>query len=379
MLLDRLVRQGRAFGIHVMLGSQTLAGAYSLARSTLGQMAVRIALQCSESDAHLILSEENTAARLLSRPGEAIYNDANGMFEGNHPFQVVWLNDSQREQYLRQIRQLAIDRNVDVKPPIVFEGNVAADAAENRLLIKALQAANGSPSHAVAWLGSAVAIKDPTAAYLRRQVGNNLLIVGQYEELAAGMLATAIVSLAATARTDGEVPEFIVLDGGGFESTGINLSARMKRPLRNSVIVPEQTQIDAVLDELAAEVARRTEASDTKAPAKYLVIYNLARFRQLKKSDDDYGLSGFGDEDKPGPSKRLAEILRDGPPVGIHVLVWCDTYNNVTRWFDRSIQRDIALARAVPNESHGLEQPDGFHGSQPARPVPRDLVQRRTG
>ena len=28
LLLDRLVRQGRAFGIHVMLGSQTLGGAY---------------------------------------------------------------------------------------------------------------------------------------------------------------------------------------------------------------------------------------------------------------------------------------------------------------------------------------------------------------
>ena len=67
LLLDRLVRQGRAFGIHVLLGSQTLGGAYSLARSTIGQMAVRIALQCSESDAHLILSEENTAARLLTR------------------------------------------------------------------------------------------------------------------------------------------------------------------------------------------------------------------------------------------------------------------------------------------------------------------------
>jgi len=52
LLLDRLVRQGRAFGVHVHLGSQTLGGAYALARSTLGQMAVRIALQCSEADAH---------------------------------------------------------------------------------------------------------------------------------------------------------------------------------------------------------------------------------------------------------------------------------------------------------------------------------------
>src|SRR5262249_15726821 len=51
LLLDRLVRQGRAFGLHVLLGSQTLGGAYSLARSTIDQMAVRIALQCSEADA----------------------------------------------------------------------------------------------------------------------------------------------------------------------------------------------------------------------------------------------------------------------------------------------------------------------------------------
>ncbi len=108
LLLDRLVRQGRAFGIHVHLGSQTLGGAYSLARSTLGQMAVRIALQCSESDAHLILSEDNGAARLLTRPGEAIYNDANGMVEGNNFFQVVWLTDARREEYLRTIRDLTV-------------------------------------------------------------------------------------------------------------------------------------------------------------------------------------------------------------------------------------------------------------------------------
>ena len=43
LLFDRIVRQGRAFGIHVLLGSQTLGGAYSLARATLGQMVIRVA------------------------------------------------------------------------------------------------------------------------------------------------------------------------------------------------------------------------------------------------------------------------------------------------------------------------------------------------
>ena len=127
LLLDRLIRQGRAFGVHVLLGSQSLSGAYSLTRSTLEQMAVRIALQCGENDAHLILGESNGAARLLSRPGESIYNDANGRSEGNHFFQVVWLPDDRREAYLRQVRDLAARRGwVPARPQVIFEGDAPA-------------------------------------------------------------------------------------------------------------------------------------------------------------------------------------------------------------------------------------------------------------
>ena len=130
LLLDRLVRQGRAFGMHVILGSQTLGGQYSLPKATLGQMAVRIALQCSEADAHLILSEDNTAARLLTRPGEAIYNDANGMMEGNNLFQVVWLSDERREKYLERIQEMCREQNIQKPPPIVFEGNLPAEVRQ---------------------------------------------------------------------------------------------------------------------------------------------------------------------------------------------------------------------------------------------------------
>src|SRR5262249_36888126 len=107
LLLDRLVRQGRAFGLHVLLGSQTLGGSYSLPRSTIDQMAVRIALQCSDADAQLILSKDNNAARLLSRPGEAIYNNQNGLIEGNDLFQVVWLDEVRRDKILSDIRKRA--------------------------------------------------------------------------------------------------------------------------------------------------------------------------------------------------------------------------------------------------------------------------------
>ena len=198
LLLDRLVRQGRAFGIHVVLGSQTLGGAYTVARTTLGQMAIRIALQCNEADAYLIMDENNPAPRLLSRPGEGIYNDMAGALEGNSPFQVVWLPEEVRDSYLSRVRARA-DRLGNRYPgPIVFEGNIPADVRENPLLREILEAASLKPATtARVWLGAPNSIKGPTEAAFRRQSGNNLLIVGQRDETVLALFSVALVALAA--------------------------------------------------------------------------------------------------------------------------------------------------------------------------------------
>jgi len=52
----------------------------------------------------IIVSLYNAAAKLLSRPGEVIYNDQGGLVEGNSPFQVAWLPDERREKYLERVR-----------------------------------------------------------------------------------------------------------------------------------------------------------------------------------------------------------------------------------------------------------------------------------
>ena len=188
--------------MHVLLGSQTLSGAYSLARSTVGQMAVRVALQCSETDSYLILSEDNAAARLLSRPGEAIYNDANGLVEGNSPFQIAWLPDATRDEALDVARERAEAEGWrPPAPQIVFEGNVPADPAGNHLLMSHLEPdptdRPEAPKAPRLWIGEPVAIKDPTAGLMRRQSGANLLLVGQQDETAQAMSASMLMGLAA--------------------------------------------------------------------------------------------------------------------------------------------------------------------------------------
>ncbi|HEV3122596.1 MAG TPA: FtsK/SpoIIIE domain-containing protein [Isosphaeraceae bacterium] len=343
LLLDRLVRQGRAFGIHVHLGSQTLSGAYSLARSTLGQMAVRIALQCSEGDAHLILSEENPAARLLSRPGEAIYNDANGMVEGNNIFQVVWLAEDRREDYLKRIHALACERNmIPREPQIVFEGNLPANPSKNVFLNQLLTQDNWPepPRAARAWLGDAVAIKDPTAAAFRPQSGSNMLIIGQQDDSALGMMTMSLVSLVAQYSPQAGA-RFYLFDGTPVDSPHYGYLGRLPELLPHSVENIGWRELPGVIGQIAEEVERRLSAAGSEGQPIYLFVYDLQRFRDLRKADDDFGFSG-GSE-KPSTAKQFATIVRDGPPVGVHTIVWCDNLNNLNRCLERATLREFEM------------------------------------
>ncbi|MFN0196312.1 MAG: FtsK/SpoIIIE domain-containing protein [Planctomycetaceae bacterium] len=378
LYLDRLVRQGRAFGIHVMLGSQTLGGAYTLARSTLGQMHVRIALQCSEADAHLILSEENTAARWLTRPGEAIYNDANGMVEGNHPFQIAWLAESQREQYLQKLHQLAEERHLVFPPALVFEGHRPADPLLNPTLVAQWQTLNDAKSaverdadlqaerEPVLWLGEAVSLTSPPSVTLKQQNGCHVLVIGQQASAAAGILAVASVSLisqdpsrsakissmATDNTSSSKLPVVSILDGSAPQSPEYGLwrrlSTAMQHKIPSELPVYRPTEAARVLSDFMQELKLRESRSSEVFPARTLIVFDVARFRDLRKSDDDFGFGRSDQEKILTPSQQFTELLKRGPAVGLHLLVWCDTNANVMRWLGMPLLREFEIRILFP-------------------------------
>jgi DNA segregation ATPase FtsK/SpoIIIE, S-DNA-T family len=365
ILLDRLVRQGRAFGIHVLLGSQTIGGTSGLARSTIGQMAVRVALQTSEADSQLILGDSNSAARLLSRPGEAIYNDQGGLVEGNSPFQIAWLPDEQRERYLARIQSRTNGEIRSHHPAaIVFEGNAPADITKNACLNAMLNGhgkwSPGAP--ALGYVGEPVAIKDPTAVPFRRQSGSNLLVIGQYDDSAMALLASAMLSLAAQQPPD--AARFYVLDGSPADSPLARILSQVKETLPHDVKTIDYRSVPDAINELHEEMTKRQSndssgTQDSTLPSLYLVIYALQRYRALRKQEDSFGSSFSMDEGekKPQPDKQLAELLRDGPALGIHVLAWSDTPASIDRTFDRGTMREFdhrILFQMSANDSSNL-------------------------
>jgi hypothetical protein len=364
-LIDELVRQGRSFGIHLLLASQTLSGKYRLDQSTIDQMGVRIALQCSEADSRLILAMDNGAARLLTRPGEAIYNNTNGLVEGNNFFQVAYLRDEERDKQLLALAEYARKNSYrPVRPQIVFEGNAPALVTKNQLLITLLASpVSPVPSRRIAaWLGDPIAIKDPTAAYFRRQSGSNLLIVGQNDELALGMMITALLSLVAQHATDSA--RFYILDFASADDPNVDYLRDLVQLLPQQVKWGRRRELPTIIDEVAAELAVRHELAEDDLrtlPSLYLVIYSLQRARDLHP-DENASYSHYNnDPPPPSPAEQFLTIIRQGPDLGIHTLLWCDTVANLKRILDRHYKREfdtrVALQMSADDSSTLLDNP----------------------
>ena len=334
LLLDRIVRQGRAFGIHVLLGSQTLGGAYTVARTTLGQMVIRIALQCNEADAYLIMDENNPAPRLLSRPGEGIYNDMAGMIEGNSPFQVVWLPDEVRESYLRKVRARADANNGAWPGPIVFEGNAPADVRENPLLRDLLAAPALKPARSGRlWLGAPNSIKGPTEAIFHRQSGNNLLLVGQRDEAILAVLSVGLISLAAQYPLG--AARFILCDSTPPGTPHREFLERVLRAIPHPITLARQSELPEIMKEVSQEVMKRAEDPDPDAaPPIFFFVNGLQRFARLR-FEEDLGFSTPDPDAPPNPALLLNNLICEGTRLGFHVIAAADTYNNVNRFLSR--------------------------------------------
>lgn len=357
LLLDRLVRQGRYAGIHVMLGSQSLANRSSLPTSTLGQIGIRIALKCGEADARLIMGDGNLQARLLSRPGEAIYNSANGLLEGNSFFQVALFSEGDRNQRLEEIRCFAVKARSGnghrFDAPVVFEGNAPALFEACRPANEALlaQTAPAQVKGADAWLGEPIAIRPPTAARFRRQGGSNLLIVMRNEEEGIGIALSSLVSL--FGQYGPGAAKFFILNLTTADSAWNELPQHLARTFPHDVELVGRKNLGEVLKGLVEEAARRTESQTASGPEIYFLVLGLHRARDLR--DDDDSLAKYLDDDKGAdPRELFLTLLREGPESGIHVIAWSDAYAGVAR-VDRRILGEFSMRVAGPmsNEDSG--------------------------
>lgn len=321
-LLERVLRTGRAFGVHTILASQTIAGMPTLGRHLPNLIPTRVVLQSADADSRLLLSDENADAKLLSRPGEAILNTRGGQREANQRFQSTYWEPADRAWVLEQLR-LRAQQLGHHSLPIVFEGQRGASVEDVELETFSIPSGKAISLP----LGMSMTLAGPIRVELRREPGSNLLIV--MDEPGALLVDLAVLGRAGIA-TD-------LLDFGGTDENGeACLAAATGCP---TTTVSRRREARARLAALAAIVDERLHLHDYAAPPMILAIHGLHRAREFDTA---------ADFDEGSESGLLKKVARDGPEVGVHTLVWVDKKTSVDRRLSYEVLREFALRLCGP-------------------------------
>jgi len=119
----------------------------------------------------------------------------------------------------------------------------------------------------------------------------------------------------------------------------------------------EYREAEEAIGRVHAEMRRREGEGGDGGERIVVMIYGLQRYRGLRKSGEDFSFSMSGEEKKLSADKMLAEIVKEGPAVGVHVVAWADTLSAVERVFDRGLMREFdsrVLFQMSANDSSAL-------------------------
>lgn len=241
-LLSQLLKQGRSFGIHILLATQTLKGINALSISALiTQLGCRMALACSQEDSAMILGGGNWGAAELRSPPEGVINNANGAKSGNVKFLIPLAEGTFGREHIKELSERAARRGVVAKTQVFAGGNLP-----NMPSFSVFQS-SGEQTDAIL-LGEKLTFDaDALTVPLIRRSAFNILFSGYDDQIHDGLLASTLSSIAFAGGFD-EVVYFNgrgVVPGGGFAAAAQRLGVCFKA-IEDVTALPFQGILDGI-------------------------------------------------------------------------------------------------------------------------------------
>jgi hypothetical protein len=314
------IREWRAFGISVILCTQTLSGVNFGEANDL--ITYRFALNSLEMDSKAVL--RNNAAKFLTRKGQMIMNNtADGNEQMNIEFQCAFT-----PRYLDHVKYLArtYQQHHGALPvKYICESGTGANIADNKELSQQFIHDSFAVNHQYCdvFVGKPDLLRNShTRIRYRRQQNSNTLIIG---EDFAPVINTIAVSLVQLYKQSSPDSKFYVIDcfnvGDEYQGAlnGItSCSPDFVTGNSQSVI----THVDSIATELEKRKQTAAQGQFTKERL-VLAVLNTQNSYELKPQQ-----SGM----IPMPSAtatKLVKILNEGPPLGIHCIIHSLNYTSL--------------------------------------------------
>ena len=331
--LERIIRQGRFVGVHVILSSQSLSGADALDGYVTQLLPIRILMQSTASDATKVLGDGNDAGLFLREQGECILNEANSAPPAfNQHTNLAILSNSLKRKMLQDFQALAEKRGSIVNcrifegnSPIPFEINNPNKFVEEISRSRVLRLRQTSP----------MSVERALDITLSAESGNNVLAVARGKNAESGEIYESnipqalVIGAVVSALVNGS--EVLVFD---FSS----LANEISEHLSNLEDFPGGTffrgksarsRFEALLDELLERIDDRNDLVVQHKPT-LLVVIGLHR--------TDLGVNDY----LPNPlTEKFVRLLENGPDSNIFTWLWTDSLSGFMKRLPSSALKEF--------------------------------------
>lgn len=342
IIMERIVRQGRAFGVHMILASQSYSNITGIDKAVFDQMAVRIVLKCSKTDANLLLDggSEEIDQISIDDPGRAVYNSEAGNKEYNSHFRVAYIEPEKHRGMLQDVSDATKKFADPQQPTRILLSNIEDN---NYSIFNQFTALNNSTYKTPGrlYIGEPLSVSNSMAMDFSRSEYSNLLMIGGDTEKARSMFAFSILSLCINYKiAHQQTPNkpFIYL----FNCKPLDDSYFKDTPKLLADFLPEYIQyircgdtneIQTIISQMYENVKDGAEGIDTD---KYFFVFGYQRAEELKSEiqlsqsediDSLFNIMPSSNSSKISLKDMFRTIVKTGAQKGIHSILWQDSFN----------------------------------------------------
>ncbi|WP_030008273.1 FtsK/SpoIIIE domain-containing protein [Picosynechococcus sp. NKBG042902] len=374
--LLKLAQQGRAAGIHMLLGSQGFSAVGMLHRDDIFRnIHLMMAMRMRFDDVQALTNFGRRGKQLIMTcdlPGKIVLNDQLGDDGANTLGKVALLESDERDRLVQQLYQKAHAQfSADDLPlRVVLDGKEQPNLIENPQLRNLLEHAtwltpkewqakarqarqhNGldiadwfsAERPNAMWLGQEFSVHGQAMMVTRRRITENAVLVGSENTATYGMLVGMLVSLAVNLNP--QAVKFYILDRSMPETQW----CEALRAVHQAVFLPAgfsstftrsvkniSGYIETLLDELERRLALE-EDERIAQPSIFVVMTELDKVDEIRRQMDEYGTTVYSEL-----GEKLRRLCSEGSRLGIHIILSFSGLQAMLNVIDD--RRDLVLFR----------------------------------
>ena len=315
-----IIKEFRKFGINLILATQQLPSGSILPRDLIAN---RVVFKSSLNDFSALITLPSTLRMPQLRTGECIYNSNPGSQFDNTRVQGFFISMNDINSLLDQVS--AHSKKIGATPVsmTVFRGNDLPAFCERRIE-ENHRYTSDIPDEVGIYFGESIAINETdVSAVIRKEAGNNILVIGGEANVAQRIAYYATLS-ATTAHTDDSASFYVFnhirgAEGEVAEMYDIFQSLPFVVKMGNRL-----NDVTEYLTEIQEEIEARKNDETRAMNHIYLSFYAF----QLARMFDRGGRRG---DDVSDCGKLLDYILRNGPTYGVFTIIQVDNLESLSR------------------------------------------------